>query len=61
MVIDDDFEIATLVKMSLQKQGFNVLAFTEPSSILKEFREHYNDYSLVISDIRMPGMNGTVQ
>ena len=62
MVLDDDLDIAAIIKLSLQKQGFNdVLVFSEPSSALKEFRKnhnHNNFYSLVISDIRMPGMNG---
>jgi CheY-like chemotaxis protein len=59
MILDDDFDIATIIKLNLQKQGFNdVFVFTEPSLALKEFRENHNNYSLVISDIRMPGMNG---
>jgi CheY-like chemotaxis protein len=59
MVLDDDFDIATIIKLSLQKQGFNdVVVFAEASLALKEFRENHNNYSLVISDIRMPGMNG---
>jgi two-component SAPR family response regulator len=59
MVLDDDLDIAELVKMSLQRDGFeNVFVFTHPSLALEDFRKNYNDYSLVISDIRMPGMNG---
>jgi CheY-like chemotaxis protein len=59
MVLDDDFDIATIIKLSLQKQGFNdVVVFAEASLALKEFRENHNNYSLVISDIRMPGING---
>jgi two-component system OmpR family response regulator len=59
MVLDDDFDIANLVKMGLQRNGFkNVFAFTHSSLALEDFRKSYNDYSLIISDIRMPGMNG---
>ncbi|MDQ3839120.1 MAG: response regulator [Thermoproteota archaeon] len=59
MVLDDDFDIATIVKMTLQRYGFrNVSMFTEPSMAIREFRENGDDYSLVISDIRMPGING---
>lgn len=59
MVLDDDLDIAELVKMSLQRNGFNnVFVFTHPSLALEDFGKNYNDYSLVISDIRMPGMNG---
>jgi two-component system cell cycle sensor histidine kinase/response regulator CckA len=59
MVVDDDFDIATLVKITLQKCGFkNIIAFTKPSLALEHFKINYKDYSLVISDIRMPEMNG---
>jgi DNA-binding NtrC family response regulator len=59
MVVDDDFDIATLVKITLQKDGFkNVFAFTKPSLALEHFKINYKDYCLVISDIRMPEMNG---
>ena len=59
MVLDDDFDIATLVKMTLQRNGFkNVFLFTDPLSALKDFRINQMTYSLVISDIRLPIMNG---
>jgi DNA-binding NtrC family response regulator len=59
MVIDDDFDIASLVKITLQKNGFkNVFAFTKPTLALEHFNINYNDYCLVIADIRMPEMNG---
>jgi two-component SAPR family response regulator len=59
MVLDDDFDIATLVKITLQKNGFkNVFAFTKPSLALEHFKINCDDYCLVITDIRMPEMNG---
>jgi DNA-binding NtrC family response regulator len=59
MVVDDDFDIVTLVKITLQKNGFkNVFAFTKPSLALEHFRINSTDYCLVICDIRMPEMNG---
>jgi two-component SAPR family response regulator len=59
MVVDDDFDIATLVKLTLQRSGFkNVFAFTKPWLALEHFKFNYKDYCLVIADIRMPEMNG---
>jgi DNA-binding response OmpR family regulator len=59
LVLDDDFDLATLVKKILQKDGFkNVFAFTDPLLALEHFRINNKDYSLIISDIRMPSMNG---
>lgn len=59
MVIDDDFDIASLVRITLERIGFkNVFAFTKPSLALEHFKINKQDYSLVIADIRMPEMNG---
>jgi two-component system cell cycle sensor histidine kinase/response regulator CckA len=59
MVVDDDFDIATLVKITLQKSGFkNVFVFTKPLLALEHFKINYKDYCMVIADIRMPEMNG---
>jgi chemotaxis family two-component system sensor histidine kinase/response regulator PixL len=59
MVIGDDFDISTLVKITLQKNGFeDVFVFTRPSLALEHFKINHKDYSLVICDIRMPEMNG---
>jgi CheY-like chemotaxis protein len=59
LVLDDDFDLANLVKQILQKDNFkNVFAFTDPLLALEHFRINQKDYSLIISDIRMPTMNG---
>jgi CheY-like chemotaxis protein len=59
MVLDDDFDISLLIKQILQKHHFkNVFAFTDPLLALEHFRINHKDYSLIISDIRMPTMNG---
>jgi CheY-like chemotaxis protein len=59
LVLDDDFDLATLVKQILQKDVFkNVFAFTDPLLALEHFRINHKDYSLIVSDIRMPTMKG---
>ena len=59
MVLDDDFELAALVKQILQKDVFkNVFVFSDPLLALEYFRINHKDYSIIISDIRMPTMNG---
>jgi CheY-like chemotaxis protein len=59
LVLDDDFDLASLVKQILQKYGFkNVFAFTDPLLVLEHFKINQMDYSLIVSDIRMPVMNG---
>jgi CheY-like chemotaxis protein len=58
LVLDDEFDIINPIKHSLQTIGLHVYAFTDPLLALEHFRINYKDYILVISDIRMPGMNG---
>jgi len=59
LVLDDDFDLATLVKQILQKDVFkNVFVFSDPLLALEHFRINHKDYSIIISDIRMPTMNG---
>jgi len=58
LILDDDLEIVTLMKMGLQHDSFNVFGFTDPTLALEHFRLNAANYGLVISDIRMPQMNG---
>lgn len=58
LALDDEFDIVTLIKQALQKYGFKIFAFTDPFIALEHFNLNVKDYSIVISDIRMPGMNG---
>jgi CheY-like chemotaxis protein len=58
LVVDDDYDIASLIKIGLEKNGLSVSPFTDPTLALEEFSKKSSDYELVISDIRMPEMNG---
>jgi CheY-like chemotaxis protein len=59
LVLDDEPDIATIVKKSLQDLGFRVSAFTNPIVALEYFKLNFKICcSMVISDIRMPGLNG---
>jgi DNA-binding response OmpR family regulator len=59
LVLDDEFDLSMLVKQILRKDNFkNVFAFTDPLLALEHFKINHKDYSLIISDIRMPIMNG---
>ena len=42
----------------MNKKGFHVFGFTEPLLALEHFQINIKRYGLVISDLRMPGMNG---
>jgi two-component system cell cycle sensor histidine kinase/response regulator CckA len=58
LVVDDDSDIAYVLKEGLLKNRFLVSAFTDPEEALKNFQSHSDDYCLMLSDIRMPGMSG---
>jgi DNA-binding NtrC family response regulator len=57
-VVDDEFDILNVIKLYLQQVGLNVFGFTDPNLALEHFLINCKDYILVVSDIRMPGMNG---
>ena len=54
-IIDDDTEILKLLDQYLTKNGFEVDAFTDGESFLKEGE---SKYSLIILDIGLPGIDG---
>ena len=58
MIVDDEIDIAIYMKLSLQKCGYYVDSFTDPFLALGHFQLNSEDYTIVLSDIRMPGMNG---
>ncbi len=59
LILDDDFDIVTVIKLGLQKhRSFDVYAFTDLALALEHFKVNASKYRLVISDIRMPQMNG---
>jgi CheY-like chemotaxis protein len=59
LVLDDEFDVMNIIKLGLQKKGsFEVYGFTDPMLALEHLKADPNRYSLIISDIRMPKMNG---
>jgi CheY-like chemotaxis protein len=56
---DDDFDMVSVMKSGLQKySAFNVYGFTQSALALEHFEIMVKNYDLLISDIRMPQMNG---
>ena len=58
LVVDDDSDIAHVLKQGLLKNRFLVSAFTNPEEALQNFQSNSKDYCLMLSDIRMPGISG---
>ena len=58
LIVDDEFDIVETIKLWLQKRGLQVQGFTNPLIALEYFKNNCNSIRLVLSDIRMPQMNG---
>jgi CheY-like chemotaxis protein len=58
LVIDDEPDIITIIKMALQRSGWAVKEFTDPLLALQHFELNSTEYDMILSDIRMPSMNG---
>jgi DNA-binding NtrC family response regulator len=58
LIVDDDPDIAHVLKQGLLKKRFLVSAFTSPEEALQNFKSNSKDYCLMLSDILMPGMSG---
>jgi two-component system, cell cycle response regulator CpdR len=58
MVVDDEEELANLYRRILDGSGFNCVSFTDPLLALENFHKNQYKYTLIIADLRMPGING---
>ena len=58
MVVDDEEELAHLFMELLKGSGFDTVSFTDPLLALKHFQEGPQKYSLIITDFKMPYLNG---
>jgi two-component system, OmpR family, response regulator ChvI len=56
LVVDDEPDITTSLKMGLERHGFQVDAYNDPRKALGDFKP--GRYDMVFLDIRMPEING---
>jgi len=57
-VVHDEPDILLIIDRAGQKHRFQIDSFNDPVKALAHFEKHAGEYSLVLSDIRMPGMSG---
>ena len=58
MVVDDEIELANLFKSLLENEGYNAISFMDPVLALEYFKQTSDKPSLIITDLRMPGLCG---
>jgi two-component system, cell cycle response regulator CpdR len=58
LILDDEYDIVNILKKSLSIAGFSVFGFTDPVLALEHFKSNSDMYEIVLTDVRMPQMNG---
>ncbi|MGI0020938.1 MAG: response regulator [Nitrososphaera sp.] len=58
MVVDDESDILTVLEIFLKKWKYKVDMFSSPTRALEHFEKNAIACSVVLTDIRMPGMSG---
>ncbi|MBU1238731.1 response regulator, partial [Myxococcota bacterium] len=58
MLVDDEVSLTTVGKLLLEKLGYHVTVFNQPSLALQALTDAPADYDLVITDMTMPEMTG---
>jgi len=58
LLLDDELDIVALLKTALQRTGYNVFGLSYPIAALEHFKLNPENYVLIISDLRMPVING---
>ena len=58
IIVDDEPELASLFKTFLKNEGYDVVSFTDPVLALEYYKETADKHSLIITDLRMPGICG---
>lgn len=58
LIVDDEPEILQVLQIGLEQNGFLVDGFTNPEEALQSFKSNAENFCLMLSDIRMPGLSG---
>ena len=58
LIVDDEIELAILYREFSNDLGYDAISFTDPSLALEHFKSGNKEYSLVLTDMRMPTMHG---
>ena len=57
LLVDDDPSVNVSIENSLQVFGLNCISFTDPVKAIESYKKD-NDYDIVVTDFKMPVMDG---
>jgi len=57
-IIDDEPDLVKLFQETLESDGFKVCSFTDSIQAYNIIQKNPDDYGLILSNYRMPVMNG---
>ena len=58
LVVDDDELVSEYLGALLEAESYNVMVLNEPAVALEYFKEHPDDFDLIVTDQVMPGLTG---
>jgi len=58
LLVDDDCNVRTLTRLLLESAGYNVLTAIDGEDGLRVYLTHRATLALLLTDLRMPNMNG---
>ncbi|HEY5808043.1 MAG TPA: ATP-binding protein, partial [Povalibacter sp.] len=58
MYVDDEDALVFLAERVLERLGYKVSGYTDPSQALRDFNAQPQDFDAVVTDLSMPGMSG---
>ena len=59
-IIDDEVDLVNLFKEALEMNGYEVCTYTDSVNAFEKLQTNLEIYGLVISDFKMPLMNGNI-
>lgn len=58
LVVDDDELVSEYLGALLEAESYDVMVLNDPAVALEYFKEHPDDFDLIVTDQVMPGLTG---
>lgn len=60
LLVDDEVYVIRMVSQVMKRLGYQVTSHTSSNEALKDFKDDPDKFDLVLTDMRMPGINGAI-